>query len=156
MCRVYLARAELETADHPLLDRPPGRMRRGAVGRRHRRRTPPHPRGHTIDDRRRQDRRRHRLADLGLTEAERNDLYDSFGTCEVDVRNAFIISITSRGDLHADQIDCLPGAVNDDRVRQLLVASITTGADAVDNDTTLFSEYKTAVAPCNNRPGEPD
>jgi hypothetical protein len=89
------------------------------------------------------------LADLGLTEAEGNALYDAFGECGVELREEFVQSMTE--DLDADAAACVDDAMTDDLLRRLMVASIVQGDGALDQDEELAADFRSALAPCDDQ-----
>jgi hypothetical protein len=86
------------------------------------------------------------LADLGLTEAEGNALYDAFGDCGVDLRDEFVTSMTA--ELSAPAAACVGDAMTDDLLRRLMVASIVEGDGALDTNEELAADFSSALAPC--------
>jgi hypothetical protein len=86
------------------------------------------------------------LADLGLTEAEGNALYDAFGDCGVDLRHEFVQSMTA--ELNASAAACVGEAMTDDLLRRLMVASIVQGDGALDTNEELAADFSSALAPC--------
>ena len=89
------------------------------------------------------------LADLGLTEAEGNALYDAFGECGVVLREEFVQSMTE--ELSADAAACVDDAMTDDLLRRLMVASIVQGDGALDQDEELAADFGSALAPCEEQ-----
>jgi hypothetical protein len=88
------------------------------------------------------------LPQLGLDEAEGNELYDAFEACDVDVPALFVQSLASDTDLGADVVSCLEGALDDDLVRRLMVASITQGESALEEGSELEQTFTESIEGC--------
>lgn len=93
------------------------------------------------------------LSQLGLSEDEGGELYDAFAACDVDIRQEFVDSLSSDEDLSEEAVACLDDAIDSDLLRRLMVTTITQGDEALDEDSELVSDFRTAIAPCEAAAG---
>ena len=88
------------------------------------------------------------LSELGLSEDEGNELYEAFGTCGVDLQQAFVDGIAASGDLPEDVAACLDEHFDDDTLQQIMVVTITKGEDALAEDQELTDSLLAVFAEC--------
>jgi hypothetical protein len=88
------------------------------------------------------------LSTLGLSEADGNALYDTFGECDVDVQALFIESFAADDELSEEVKDCLAGAFDDDLLRRIMATTFVEGEDALDQDEELMGELFAVFSEC--------
>ena len=88
------------------------------------------------------------LSELGLSEDEGNELYEAFGTCGVDLQQAFVDGIAASGDLPEDVAACLDEHFDADTLQQIMVVTITKGEDALAEDQELTDSLLAVFAEC--------
>jgi hypothetical protein len=88
------------------------------------------------------------LSELGLSEDEGNELYQAFGTCGVDLEQAFVDGIAMSGDLPPDVAACLEEQFDDDTLQRIMVITITKGEDALAEDQELTDSLLAVFAAC--------
>jgi len=93
------------------------------------------------------------LTSLGLSEEEGGELYDAFGECDVDVQGLFIDSLAEDSDLSEEDRDCLAQNFDDDLLRRVMVASLTEGEEALQQDDELMSEVFAVFSECPGAAG---
>ena len=86
------------------------------------------------------------LSDLGLSTDEGEALYDSFGDCDVDVREQFLTLMTTS--LNEEATACVEDAIDEDLLKELMVTSLTQGDEALNANTELEEKFTSALAPC--------
>lgn len=87
--------------------------------------------------------------ELGLDEAEANELYDQFGACEIDLVEQFSKIFAAGRDLTAEEQACLEGVGTDENLRASFVADVL-GEELEDDPLDAIT---TCVGP--NEPAEP-
>lgn len=66
------------------------------------------------------------LADMDLSEKDANQLFDSFGKCDMNFRDVMIDSIMAdEENVSPEMVTCLEGALDDDMLRAMMVSSFT-------------------------------
>jgi hypothetical protein len=93
------------------------------------------------------------LSELGLSEAEGNELFDAFGACDVDLQQAFVDGIAASGDLPEDVSACLDEHFDADTLRRIMVITITKGEDALSEDQELTDALLAVFAECPGATG---
>ncbi len=88
------------------------------------------------------------LTELGLTEAQGNKLYDSFGACDVDIKDVFISGIGGDAELSDADRTCLDENFDDDLLKQVMVISLTKGDDALSSNEDLMGKVLGVFAKC--------
>jgi hypothetical protein len=83
---------------------------------------------------------------LDLSESEGNTLYDTFGTCGVDVKALFIDSLNP--DMSDDDTACVKKSFSDDLLKKVLVAELIKGDAGLNADPTLKTDIKAALGAC--------
>lgn len=77
------------------------------------------------------------FTELGLSEAEGNKIYDGFGDCGVDVRAAMLASFAEDEDMTPAIQACLEGVFTDQNLRTLMVFTMISGDDALENNAAV-------------------
>jgi hypothetical protein len=67
------------------------------------------------------------FSELGLDEDDGNDLYDAFGSCDVDLRDTLVEAIAADDSVSEDVRQCLEDGFTDDVVREFVVAAMVQG-----------------------------
>jgi hypothetical protein len=88
------------------------------------------------------------VGELGLDEAEGNELYAAFGACDVEMMDLFIDSLAAEQDLSDEDRDCLAENFDEDFLQRVMVAALTQGDDALEDDEELTSELFAVFAEC--------
>ncbi len=99
------------------------------------------------------DLRRHqgvddKVAGVALSDHEVAKLVAAFGECEVDLREAYLDSITQGATLSETDRICLTDAFSNDLIDRMMAVEITQGARAVDKDKGLSAEVFQALSAC--------
>lgn len=85
-------------------------------------------------------------AGIDLGEAEAGQFYDGVSAC-IDVRQLFLDSLREDQQLPPDVVDCIDEAVDDELLRDILVAQLIQG-EGEQLDPDLAAEINQAIAPC--------
>jgi len=93
------------------------------------------------------------LDTLELSEDDGAELYDAFGTCDVDVKDLFLESLASDSDLTDEDRACLDENFGDDLLKRIMITSLTQGDDALDEDQELTGELFAVFAECPGAAG---
>jgi len=88
------------------------------------------------------------ITKLKLSDATAGSLIDAYGDCGVGLKKAFIDNVGSGSTMSADDKACLDEAITDDLLRDVLVATLTKGADALTNSSPEGKALITAVSAC--------
>jgi hypothetical protein len=64
-----------------------------------------------------------------LTEAQGNDIYDSFDACDANLRDAIMKSMTGDETVTPAMKTCFEGALTEESLRKMIVAGLITGDD---------------------------
>jgi hypothetical protein len=88
------------------------------------------------------------LSALDLSDEEGGELYDAFGTCDIDLKAEFIRSLTTEQNLSEEDADCLSDAFSDDFLRRIMVISLVEGDDALDDNEELTGELLSVFSEC--------
>jgi hypothetical protein len=86
------------------------------------------------------------LTDLQLSQDQGNQLYDAFGQCNVQIKSVFIKSMNPS--MTSTDEKCLNDNFDDALMRQFVVATLTKGADAIQNDQDLFGKVLGVFSKC--------
>jgi hypothetical protein len=74
------------------------------------------------------------FTELELSEDEGNELYDHFGDCGIDLREMMLQSMAAEEDTTPEMQACMEGVFTDENLRTFMVAAMTGGDDAMEND----------------------
>ncbi|MET0460256.1 MAG: hypothetical protein ABW195_13475 [Ilumatobacteraceae bacterium] len=80
------------------------------------------------------------FSELGLDEDDGNDLYDAFGSCDVDLRETLVAALASDDSMTEETRQCLEDGFTDDVVREFVVSAMVEG----DAGSTSFNEIASA------------
>lgn len=83
--------------------------------------------------------------DLDLEREEGDEIYDQFGECGVDLREALLADMTEDDSMAPEVKTCVEGAVSDENLRQFFVTIMTKGekAAAKDEDASKLTQELT-------------
>lgn len=84
---------------------------------------------------------------LTLDDAQADAFWDDINEC-MDVRAAFIESLTSGEDVPDETVECLEGAIDDDLLKRLLITSLMEGDDALEEDEDLMGDLVGVFSEC--------
>ena len=93
------------------------------------------------------------LTSLGLDEEAGGELYDAFGACDVDVKALFVESLAQDSGLSDEDRECVEENFDDDLLRRVMVASLTQGEEALQQDEELTSDIFAVFAECPGAAG---
>lgn len=74
---------------------------------------------------------------LKMDEKEGNTLYDTFGQCDVNLREVMMTSFAQDDDMSPEMRKCMEDVFTDDNLRTLMVSSMVKGDDAMENDPAV-------------------
>ncbi len=77
------------------------------------------------------------FAELNLNEKEGNALYDTFGECDIDLNEMMMTSMAADEEMTPEMKTCMEGVFTDENLRKLMVATMTQGDDALENDPLM-------------------
>lgn len=77
------------------------------------------------------------FSELDMSEKEGNALYDTFGDCDIDLREMMLTSMADDDDMTPEMKTCMEGVFTDDNLRKLLVSTMIDGDDALDDDPLM-------------------
>ena len=77
------------------------------------------------------------FSEVGLGEKEGNALFDTFGECDIDLNEMMMASMAADEDMTPEMKTCMEGVFTDDNLRKLMVATMTQGDDALENDPLM-------------------
>jgi hypothetical protein len=89
------------------------------------------------------------LSDLGLSNQQGNELYVAFAACGVDLREAFTARLRDVLGPDPRVTTCIANAITDELLRDLMIASMVHGQEALADDDDLATAVDTAISPCN-------
>jgi hypothetical protein len=84
---------------------------------------------------------------IEIGEDDAQALYDGITGC-TDVRQALIGSLTAEQGLSPEAQQCLAQAFDDALLRDAIVATLTGGDDAIEQDPELMGRFTQAMTPC--------
>jgi hypothetical protein len=93
----------------------------------------------------RSDTDNEKLATIGLSEGDANQMYAAFGDCDVDVQAKVAESVVASSELPAE---CVQDALSADLVERIFVVSVTKGEAGLDADEALSNELFSALGKC--------
>ena len=85
---------------------------------------------------------------IGLTEQEGGEIYDAFGSCDVEIREEFLQSLNADNSISEEDQECLAEAFDEDLLRRIFVTTFVEGEDALDQDEELMGEVFAVFAQC--------
>ena len=88
------------------------------------------------------------FSEIGLSEDEGEDIYDSFEECDVDIRAEFLNSLDADGSLTEEDRECVEDAFDEDLIRRMLVTTFVQGEDALEQDEELMSDVFAVFSEC--------
>jgi hypothetical protein len=88
------------------------------------------------------------LSVLGLSDAEADELYDAFATCDIDVREILVQSLVEQENLSEEDAGCVRDAFGEDLVRQLTISGLVEGEEELDPEDPLAAELLAALSRC--------
>jgi hypothetical protein len=88
------------------------------------------------------------LSEMDLSEAQGGQLYDAFGACKIDVKELFISGMGSDSEMSADDKKCLEDNFDDALLKQVMVASLIKGEDALQSDQELMGKVLGVFSKC--------
>lgn len=77
------------------------------------------------------------FTEIDLSEDEGNRLYDSFGACDVDLRQVMLDAMAADEEITPEMQACMEGAFTEENLRKLMVTSMVKGEDAAEDDPAL-------------------
>lgn len=77
------------------------------------------------------------FSDMDITEDVGNAIYDSFGDCDVNLRDVMLESFAAGGEMPAEATACIEDVLTDDNLRTLMVSMMVNGEDAMASDPAL-------------------
>lgn len=77
------------------------------------------------------------FSDLGMDEKEGNELYDTFGNCDVNLGETMMASFAEDDEMTDAMKTCMEGVFTDDNLRKLMVSTMVNGDDAAEDDPEL-------------------
>lgn len=87
--------------------------------------------------------------ELGLSEAEGNELYDAFGGCGIDLRGLMLSSVAEEDEEMAPEvIACMEQVFDEDTFRAFMVTSMIHGDDAMETDPEM-AEVMSGLMACS-------
>lgn len=88
------------------------------------------------------------LAALSLDEDEAGQMVDALGDCDIDLRQEILSTLDEDASLTEPQRDCLRDALDDQLLRDILVATLAQGDPQ--SDPELAERVNSATAPCQD------
>ena len=89
-----------------------------------------------------------KVAQVALSDAEITKLVEAFGDCEVDLRDAYITSITKGVTISEEDRTCLSEAFSSELIDEMMALEITKGVQAVDDDPKMAGDVFAALSSC--------
>ncbi len=77
------------------------------------------------------------FSDMEITKDVGNAIYDSFGACDVSLRNVMLESFAADGEMSAEMTACVEDVLTDDNLRTMMVSMMVSGEDAMFSDPEL-------------------
>lgn len=77
--------------------------------------------------------------DLELTMDEGNEIYDAFGACGVDLREAMLADMASDDEMGPGAAACIEGVFTEENLRLFFVTLMVKGEDAMEDDPAVAS-----------------
>ena len=77
------------------------------------------------------------FSDFGMTEKDGNDLYDSFGACDINLREMMLTSMAADEDMTPEMQKCMEDVFTDENLRRFMVSSMVEGDAAMENDPLM-------------------
>ena len=76
------------------------------------------------------------FSELGISREQGGAMYDSFGACDVSVRDVMLESIAGEG-LDGDAQKCVEDALTEDSVRDMMIATLVEGDEGMESDPAV-------------------
>lgn len=73
------------------------------------------------------------FSNLDLSDDEGNTLYDTFGECDIDLREKMLTGMAADEDATPEMKACMEGVFTDENLRKFMVSSMVAGEDAEDD-----------------------
>ncbi len=89
-----------------------------------------------------------KVARVALSDTEITKLVEAFGDCAVDLREAYINSITVGATVSETDRACLSDAFSSQLIDDMMALQITKGTKAVDDDPKMAAEVFAALSSC--------
>ena len=89
-----------------------------------------------------------KVAQVALSDREIAKLVGAFGECAVDLRKAYIDSITEGTTLSEADRNCLSDALSGQLIDEMMALEITKGTQAVDDDPKMSGQLFAALSSC--------
>lgn len=77
------------------------------------------------------------FSELSLTEKEGNALFDTFGACDIDLRETMLDSMASDEEVTPAMAECFETVLTDDNLRELMVTTMISGDEAVEDSPVM-------------------
>jgi hypothetical protein len=77
---------------------------------------------------------------IKFTDAEATKMYDAFGSCDVNLRELLMKSMTEGEDVSPAARKCMEGVLTDDAIRKLMILGLTEGDKAMSDGEDLPPE----------------
>lgn len=74
---------------------------------------------------------------MDLTEEDGNRIYDSFGQCDIDLRELLMVSMADDEEMSEATATCMEGVFTDENLRKFMVSSMVNGDEGMEDDAEM-------------------